>query len=180
MTLSAGTRGVIAKRLVWPRRVWRITEVGNASKLGAAASHRISGSARAERSNIQGATAERSRRCNGIRCCRGLRASIFSQRTARPREVVHPDLISREGIVINSHFVDGAVDWWSNTGSSPRLIIWSDLDLVRGVKQEWNARREVLLAYQVPSRGHAIPRESETAQTTRRARTSFAGSFVRL
>src|SRR6266480_7152225 len=27
MTLSAGTRGVIAKRLVWPRRVWRITEV---------------------------------------------------------------------------------------------------------------------------------------------------------
>ena len=108
----------------------------------------------------------------------GLRASIFSQRTARPREVVHPDLISREGIVINSHFVDGAVDWWSNTGSSPRLIIWSDLDLVRGVKQEWNARREVLLAYQVPSRGHAIPRESETAQTTRRARTSFAGSFV--
>ena len=75
MTLPATTRGVIAKRLVWPRRVWRITEVGSASKLGGAASHRISGSARAERTNIQGATAERSRRCNGIKCCRGLRTS---------------------------------------------------------------------------------------------------------
>jgi hypothetical protein len=68
-----------------PRRVWRITEVGSASKLDGAASHRISGSARAERTNIQGATAERSRRCNGIKCCRGLGTSIFSQRTARVR-----------------------------------------------------------------------------------------------
>jgi hypothetical protein len=90
VTLPATTRGLIAERLVWPRRVWRITEVGSASKLGGAASHRISGSARAERTNIQGATAERSRRCNGIKCYRGLRTSIFSQRTAakKPRDVV--------------------------------------------------------------------------------------------
>jgi hypothetical protein len=39
----------------------------------------------------------------------------------RPRQVVHPDLISCEGVVMNSHFVDGAVGRWSNTGSSPRL-----------------------------------------------------------
>ena len=32
MTLPAATRGVIAKRLVWPRRVWRITEVGRAAR----------------------------------------------------------------------------------------------------------------------------------------------------
>jgi len=49
--------------------------------------------------------------------------------------VVHPDLISRNGVVINSHFVDGPGEPLTAVPS-----VGADLELVRWVEQQRNTR----------------------------------------